>query len=57
MTSYLLDTNTCIELLNHRDTRVSQRLGVVHREEIALCSIVKAELYFGDYRSTRCEAN
>ncbi len=53
---YLLDTNVCIRLLNNAHE------GLVHHfqhhpGEIALCSIVKAELYYGARHSQRVEAN
>jgi predicted nucleic acid-binding protein len=51
--TYLLDTNVCIELLNARDSRISKRLASIGPREIRLCSIVKAELYHGAYKSGR----
>ncbi len=45
---YLLDTNVCIHLLNHRHSSPS---------DIALCSVVKAELLFGARHSKKVEAN
>jgi tRNA(fMet)-specific endonuclease VapC len=53
----MLDTNVCIHLLNERDSPVARRLSSLHRKEAVLCSISKAELYYGAYRSTRREAN
>jgi len=55
--SWLLDTNVCIRLLSGRDSPVGRRLASVPRREVVLCSISKAELYYGAYRSTRREAN
>jgi tRNA(fMet)-specific endonuclease VapC len=55
--SWLLDTNVCIRLLKGRDSPVPRRLALVPRREVVLCSISKAELYYGAYRSTRREAN
>jgi len=51
--TYLLDTNICIELLNRRDARAASKLASVNPREIRLCSIVKAELYHGAYKSGR----
>jgi tRNA(fMet)-specific endonuclease VapC len=48
---YLLDTNVCIAYLNGRSSNVVQRLGNVSPSEIAVCSVVKAELFFGAMRS------
>jgi tRNA(fMet)-specific endonuclease VapC len=42
--TYLLDTNTCIQYLNQRDSFVRRRLAAVPSEGVRLCSIVKAEL-------------
>ncbi|MBF0612422.1 MAG: type II toxin-antitoxin system VapC family toxin [Magnetococcales bacterium] len=52
---YLLDTNTCIAFLK-------QRKSVVDRIELCssppvLCSIVKAELLYGCYKSNQRERN
>jgi tRNA(fMet)-specific endonuclease VapC len=55
--TYLLDTNACIELLNERDTPIAQKLSVTNFQEIVVCSVVKAELYHGAYKSNRSEAN
>jgi len=55
--SFILDTNVCIRLLNDRDSPVARRLASVPRNEVVLCSISKAELYYGAYRSKRREAN
>ena len=55
--TYLLDTNTCIQFLNHRNSAVSARLAVVQREEVVICQIVKAELYYGAYKSARLDEN
>ncbi|MFZ5822421.1 MAG: type II toxin-antitoxin system VapC family toxin [Chloroflexota bacterium] len=51
--TYLLDTNVCIELLNKRDTLPARKLASVSPREIRLCSVVKAELYHGAYKSGR----
>ena len=55
--TYLLDTNTCIRFLNPRSSAVPSHLAAVHQEEVAICQIVKAELYFGAYKSARRDAN
>lgn len=54
---YLLDTNACIRYLNDRDSSVARRLRSVSPSDVVLCSVVKAELYFGAYRSSRRESN
>lgn len=44
---YLLDTNTCIRFLNQRSESVIRKLKSMSPDDIAVCSIVKAELYAG----------
>ncbi len=47
----LLDTNTCIRHLNQRSPQISYHLLTTPESDIALCSIVKAELYTGALKS------
>jgi tRNA(fMet)-specific endonuclease VapC len=54
---YLLDTNICIHLLNRADAQIEQQFRARSPADIALCSVVKAELLFGAHRSTRVDAN
>jgi len=54
---YLLDTNVCIQFLNSRNTAVQKHLMALRKEDVALCQIVKAELYYGAYKSLRREEN
>jgi len=54
---YLLDSNVCIHLLNKRHTKIEQNFRSHSPTEIALCSIVKAELLFGARHSQRVSAN
>lgn len=51
------DTNVWIKLLNPGDTPVKDRFRVTSPDRIRLCCVVKAELYFGAYRSTRKRDN
>jgi tRNA(fMet)-specific endonuclease VapC len=49
---YLLDTNTCIHYLRHgADSPIAARLAGVPQGEVALCSVVVAELLYGALRS------
>ena len=48
---YLLDTNVCVVYLNGRSASVRDRLLATSAEEIAVCSVVKAELFYGACRS------
>lgn len=55
--NYLLDTNVCILYLKGRNLNLKQRLEAVPNQEIAVCSIVKAELCFGAMKSANPERN
>jgi tRNA(fMet)-specific endonuclease VapC len=48
---YLLDSNTCIQYLNGNSHDVERRLMQSKPSTIKLCSIVKAELWYGARRS------
>lgn len=52
---YLLDINVCVVYLNGRSLRVRQQLRSVNLEDVAVCSVVKAELFYGAWRSTNPE--
>jgi len=53
----LLDTNVCIHLLNEAHPGILQQFQSRSPTDIALCSVVKAELLFGARRSAHVEAN
>jgi tRNA(fMet)-specific endonuclease VapC len=44
---YLLDTSTCIEFFNRRSERLIERMTATADSEVAVASIVKAELLTG----------
>lgn len=48
---YLLDTDACIQFLRDPDSAVARRLAAVSLSEVTLCTVVKAELYYGAQRS------
>ncbi|MEO0433442.1 MAG: type II toxin-antitoxin system VapC family toxin [Cyanobacteria bacterium J06656_5] len=50
---YLLDTNTCIRYLTQRKTSVERRIAVLGLSNIAICDVVKQELFYGAYKSQR----
>jgi tRNA(fMet)-specific endonuclease VapC len=54
---YLLDTNVCIHLLNEKHPAILQHFRQHGPANIAMCSVVKAELLYGARRSQRIEAN
>ncbi len=53
---YLLDTNTCVYLLNGNPVlkKKANKIGVY---SLALANCVLAELYFGAYNSAKVQAN
>lgn len=55
--TYLLDTNACIDYLTARQPRLSEHLRGVAIDQVALCSVVKAELVFGARKSARVDEN
>ena len=48
---YLLDTNACIVCLRRKPSSVVARLRALRPDEVAVCTIVRAELLFGAARS------
>ncbi|MBM3333048.1 type II toxin-antitoxin system VapC family toxin [Candidatus Sumerlaeota bacterium] len=53
--TYLLDTSTCIAFLRHHDSPVARKLATVKRADVLICSVVRAELYFGAHRHAQPE--
>jgi tRNA(fMet)-specific endonuclease VapC len=49
--TYLLDTNTCIRYLNGRAPHLRTKFLSVSDGDIAVCSIVKAEMFAGAAKS------
>lgn len=54
---YLLDTNACIGLLNGSSPALAERLRACDPTQVAVCSVVKAELLYGARRSARVSDN
>jgi tRNA(fMet)-specific endonuclease VapC len=54
---YLLDTNVCIRYLNGQSEAIRQQLKRRKAEEIVLCSVVKAELFYGALKSKNPQKN
>lgn len=48
---YLLDTNTCIRYINGRSPALAKKLDSLSEGDAVVCSVVKAELFFGALRS------
>ena len=54
---YLLDTNTCIRFLTGRSVAVSERMRQFSPSQIFLCSIVRAELSYSAWKSSKPQEN
>ncbi len=52
---FLLDTNPCIVYLNGRSIALRQRLDAEGDSNIAVCSVVLAEMYYGATKSSAPE--
>jgi tRNA(fMet)-specific endonuclease VapC len=48
---YLLDTNVCVMYLNGRSELVRDRILSIPTQDMAVCSVVKAELFYGAMKS------
>ncbi len=48
---YLLDTNACIVYLRNYESGVRNKLESIPKWQIAVCSIVKAEMFYGSMKS------
>lgn len=51
LAKYLLDTNACISYLNYPGSAIFHAIQSVPSDEIAVCSVAKAELFFGSIKS------
>ncbi len=54
---FLLDTNVCIRILNGSSPPVAARLQATNPSDVRLCSVVKAELFYGARKSARIDEN
>ena len=54
---YLLDTNVCVRYLNGESEVLRRRLQSTNLEDIAVCSVVKMELFYGAMRSNHPDAS
>jgi tRNA(fMet)-specific endonuclease VapC len=54
---FSLDTNVCIRYLNGRSEAIKRELLRRRREDILMCSVVKAELYYGAFKSKNPNRN
>jgi tRNA(fMet)-specific endonuclease VapC len=49
---WMLDTNACIRYLNGRALKLKQRIDAASPNDLLVCSVVKAELFFGAAQSS-----
>ncbi|MEH2000144.1 MAG: type II toxin-antitoxin system VapC family toxin [Nostoc sp.] len=54
---FLLDTNTCIIYMRGKNSTLKQKLESTATKDIAVCSIVKAELFYGAMKSAKPQRN
>lgn len=54
---YLLDSNACIIYLKFANSSVRNRLDSLSSNDIAVCSVVKSELFYGAMKSRKREEN
>jgi tRNA(fMet)-specific endonuclease VapC len=52
---YLLDTNVCARYLNGKSLAIRERLRATNIADIAVCSVVKGELFYGAIKSNNPE--
>jgi tRNA(fMet)-specific endonuclease VapC len=48
---YSLDTNTCIRVINQRSPQARTKLLSTPAQEVVVCSVVRAELFYGAAKS------
>jgi len=53
MSQYLLDTNICIYIINHKPESVYQQFKKVNLENIFISTITEFELFYGVQKSSR----
>ena len=49
--AWMLDTNACIRYLNGRSPALRARVDATNPADLVVCSVVKAELFYGAARS------
>ncbi len=54
---YLLDSDTCIVYLKNKFSRIRTKLDSLSAHDIAVCSVVKSELFYGAKKSNKSTEN
>jgi tRNA(fMet)-specific endonuclease VapC len=57
VTTFLLDTNACVEYLRNRNVGVVTQIQSRSPMELRLCSVVVAESFYGAFKSPNPPAN
>ena len=52
---YLLDTNVCIKILKGNSENIQKKISTIKNTTILIPSIVRFELYYGAYKSTKID--
>jgi tRNA(fMet)-specific endonuclease VapC len=52
---YLIDSNVCARYLNGKSPAIREHLRATNIEDIAVCSVVKGELFYGAMKSNNSE--
>lgn len=52
MPKYLLDTNVCIVYIKFPNSKVRTKIAATPPAEIAVCSVVKYEMFYGSMKSS-----
>jgi tRNA(fMet)-specific endonuclease VapC len=55
--TYLLDTNTCIYIINRKPLSTVNRIRSKHPDEVSISTITIAELEYGVHRSKHADQN
>jgi len=55
--TYLLDTNACIKYLDGKSENIRRNLESKQPQEMLVCSVVKAELFYGVQKSVKQKEN
>jgi len=52
---YLLDTNVCIKILKGNSEKISNKIASIDNKNVVIPSIVRFELFYGAYKSSKKE--
>lgn len=55
--NYMLDTNICIYIINHKPQHVLKKFSMFEPGDVAISSVTLYELFYGAYKSKRVTEN